>query len=79
MYTLQTYDIDDIWGGEMTFDAKYLSRFTAAIASFTANNSDPRAAVIPNYYFVQVNKTNFLEDFSWNTIDFPGYNKGSQY
>jgi hypothetical protein len=49
MYTLITYDIGEVWGGDMTWDPKYMSEINAAISGFTANNKDSRAALIPGY------------------------------
>jgi len=57
MYTLKTYDIGEVWGGEMAWDPKYLSKINAAISNFTANNKDPRAALIPGYKFVIGNQS----------------------
>ncbi|UNI20885.1 hypothetical protein JDV02_006934 [Purpureocillium takamizusanense] len=55
---LKTYEIGDhgsIWGGVRTYGADQHSKILSAIARFTANNTDPKAAIIPNFnYFAAV-------------------------
>jgi hypothetical protein len=60
MYTLITYDIGEVWGGDMTWDPKYMSEINAAISGFTANNKDSRAALIPGYTFVAGNQSSHI-------------------
>jgi hypothetical protein len=52
MYTLKTYDISDVWGGEITYNPAHISQFNAALTDFTANNQDSRAAIIAGYRFI---------------------------
>lgn len=60
MYTLQTYDIGDIWGGQMTYDPSHLTEINEAITNFIANNQDPRAAIILGYMVVIGNESSTI-------------------
>ena len=43
MYTLQTHDIGEVWGGTITYEQSHLAEFAAAITDFVANNQEPRS------------------------------------
>ena len=61
MYTLHTYDIGDVWGGEITYDPSQLSNLNAALTDFIANNQDPRAALDLNYLLLTGNQPRAIE------------------
>ncbi|KAJ6437126.1 FAD-binding, type 2 [Purpureocillium lavendulum] len=55
--TLSTYEIGDhgkIWGGVRTYGADQHTKILAAITRFTANNKDPKAAIIPTFNYFAV-------------------------
>jgi hypothetical protein len=60
MYTLQTYDIGEVWGGERTYGADQLDLINAAITDFISDSQDSRAAIILDYVFVAENQTNLI-------------------
>jgi FAD/FMN-containing dehydrogenase len=52
--TLKTYDVGTngtIWGGLRTFSGDKHSALLSAVANFTSNNKDPKAALIPTFNF----------------------------
>jgi hypothetical protein len=60
MYTLKTYDIGEVWGGERTYGPDQLNKINAAITDFISDSQDPRAAIILDYIFVAENQTNLI-------------------
>ena len=53
--TLKTYDIGNggtVWGGVRIYAADQHVALLAAVANFTANNNDPKAAIIPTFDFL---------------------------
>ncbi|KAK4889592.1 hypothetical protein LTR27_011670 [Elasticomyces elasticus] len=58
MYTYQTHDIGEAWGGGRTYGPEQLDKLNAAIAEFISGNQDPRAGIILDYVFVALNQTN---------------------
>jgi len=48
-FTLQTYPQGQVWGGQLTFLSSELAAVTAATANFSANVTDPKAALITTY------------------------------
>ncbi|KAI9172775.1 FAD-binding, type 2 [Paramyrothecium foliicola] len=54
---LKTYDVGQngrIWGGIRTYTGDKHSELLAAVSRFTANNADPKAALIPTFNFFGV-------------------------
>ncbi len=52
--TLKTYEIGEhgnIWGGVRTYGADQHAKILSAITRFTANNKDPKAAIIPTFNY----------------------------
>lgn len=52
--TLKTYSIGDagmVWGGVRIYSGDQHSAILAAVANFTTNNDDPKAALIPVFHF----------------------------
>ena len=45
-YTLKTFNIGQVWGGTKTYAGSNHEAIYGATANFTANNADPKAAVI---------------------------------
>ena len=45
-YTFKTFDIGQVWGGTATYSGTDHEAIYGATANFTANNKDPKAAVI---------------------------------
>ena len=61
-FVLKTYDIGrhgTIWGGVRTFAVGQHSKILAAISNFTANNKDPKAAIIPTFNYFAALGLNF--------------------
>jgi hypothetical protein len=57
-YTLQAYDIGEVWGGERTYGSDQLDNINAALTDFISDSQDPRAAIILDYVFKAENQTN---------------------
>ncbi|EIM87246.1 FAD-binding domain-containing protein [Stereum hirsutum FP-91666 SS1] len=51
-FTLKTFPQTEVWGGLITITEPYLNQTAAAVASFVANTTDPKAATIPTFNFV---------------------------
>lgn len=52
--TLKTYDSGvggQVWGGTRTYTGLETNQLLAAVADFTSNNKDPKAAIIPSFNF----------------------------
>lgn len=55
--TLKMYDVGDegmIWGGTRIYTGDRAADVLSAVANFTANNDDPKAALIPTFDFAGV-------------------------
>lgn len=55
--TLKTHDVGDngtVWGGVRIYTADQHGALLAAVANFTANNDDPKAALIPTFDFIAI-------------------------
>ncbi|KAH8681692.1 hypothetical protein BX600DRAFT_429611 [Xylariales sp. PMI_506] len=46
-FTLRTFESTQIWGGTYTVSGDYMDEFLAAIANFSAFNTDPLAHIVP--------------------------------
>ncbi|KAJ7727587.1 FAD-binding domain-containing protein [Mycena metata] len=51
-FTLRTFPQGQVWGGLLTYTATSIPAVNAAVASFAANVTDPKAAIIPAYNFL---------------------------
>lgn len=51
-FVLKTFPQTLVWGGFITYGQKQLDAVTAATAKFSANNTDPKAAIITTYNYV---------------------------
>lgn len=51
-FTLKTFPQTQVWGGLVTITQEHLAEVNAAVANFSANVSDPKAAIISAYNFV---------------------------
>ncbi|KAA1474543.1 FAD-binding domain-containing protein [Dentipellis sp. KUC8613] len=51
-FTLKTFPQTQVWGGLITITGDQLDKVTAAVAKFSAEVTDPKAAVLPTYNFV---------------------------
>ncbi|THH19350.1 hypothetical protein EW146_g1809 [Bondarzewia mesenterica] len=51
-FTLKTFPQTQVWGGLVTITQENLPQLNAAVANFSANVTDPKAAIISAYNFV---------------------------
>ncbi|KAI0033274.1 FAD-binding domain-containing protein [Vararia minispora EC-137] len=50
-FTLVTHPQTDVWGGPVTVSPDQFDALNAAIANFSANNTDTKAAILPTYSY----------------------------
>ncbi|KAJ7108931.1 FAD dependent oxidoreductase [Mycena crocata] len=48
-FTLKTFPQGKVWGGYMLYGADQIPAVTAAVARFSSNVTDPKAALLPSY------------------------------
>ncbi|TFY74702.1 hypothetical protein EWM64_g9309, partial [Hericium alpestre] len=51
-FTLKTVPQGQVWGGLITITADQLDKLNVAVAKYSANVTDPKAAILPTYNFV---------------------------